>query len=664
MGLQGKIIEYVDHGKFICAYVQEDLGKRLRLLNQNKRELNLPFGRLVHQNSKAETPTPKEQILNALKLTSEKRQALMSDVSLEDIWELAVQEDESAFAASFLTELSFGGETNDDHVAAFLRCVFQDKLFFKYKDGKVQVHGNDVVEQLRTRLEKEKEKEAFLENSARALIEIMEGSEKGCEEWPERDRCLQVVEDFYLFGSEAQESALARELLKKAGLTRPHDPYWLLIRAGVWQKDENVGLRRYEVPMEFSQEALDRVDEIGEPTAEELLTDGRRDLRHLDLFTIDGPRTRDFDDALHLEKKDGNYHVGIHIADVSQYVRPGDPLFKDAQRRGTSLYFADNMVPMLPPALSENVCSLIAGKDRAAVSFLVTLSPEGEVIDYKIVSSVVQVKKKLTYDEVDGLVEGDELYRTLFDLTIKLQERRVEAGALILPVPDVNISVASDGDVSVKLSPVDTPGRSLVAECMVLANSLAAQYLADRETPGLFRGQDPPRKHLLKGVTANFYLIYRQRKFLSRGKLTINAQPHSGVGVMQYTTLTSPIRRFLDLLMQQQLISMLKHQGGAFFDWQLEEFSGAILSLQTRANMVSQKRHRYWLLKYLEQRVGQRLEAMVLDRGPKKVIVVLSDILLESELPANQGVSAEPGETIRVKIAKASPLDDVLRLEW
>ncbi|PIP44688.1 MAG: exoribonuclease II [Deltaproteobacteria bacterium CG23_combo_of_CG06-09_8_20_14_all_60_8] len=662
MGLQGKIIEYVDNGKFLCAYVQEEAGNRLRLLNQNSREVSLPQARVVHENLKPVAGLAREQLLNLLKETAEHRLALMAEVRLQEIWELVSTENDTDFPPVFLAELSFGAGTGDDQVAALLRCVFVDRLFFKYRDGRIVVHSEAVVEELRGRQEKARENENFLEDSGRALALLMAGQEAG--DWPGRDRCLELVEDFCLRGGEATEGALAREVLKKAGLTRPHDPYWVLVRAGIWQPDENIGLRRYEVPVAFSDEARAWTRQLTEPSTEALLAEGRRDLRALDLFTIDGPQTRDYDDALHLEAQGGNFLVGIHIADVARFVAPGDPLFEAARRRGTSLYFADAQVPMLPPEISEGLCSLMVNQDRAALSILVTLSPDAEVLDFSMVPSVVRVKTRRTYGEVDQVADSDPVIRTMLRLAGRLQERRIRAGALVLPVPDVNISLDRAGAIKVNLAPVDTPGRCLVAEFMVLANSLGAQYLADREVVGLFRCQDQPKRLLVQGKGADFFLTYRQRKYLSPGRLVTTPQPHSGVGVMQYTTLTSPIRRLLDLVMQHQLSALLRGQGQLFSQRELEEIAGIIQSLQTRANLVGQLRHRYWLLKYLEGKVGSRLAALVLERGPNRVKVVLVDLLLESELPARPAMRLEPGATVQVLVARVDPLDNLLRLEW
>ena len=146
MIVTGKLIEYLDNGKFICALVTESQPKRLRLINQNGRELNLPLSRVVHC-SKETHPTElsRESVTKHLQDTTEKRGSLMSHINLEEIWELTAEDGSNSFSPIFLAELIFGSEATDNTVSAFLRCIFEDKLFFKYKEGQVQVNSAEQV---------------------------------------------------------------------------------------------------------------------------------------------------------------------------------------------------------------------------------------------------------------------------------------------------------------------------------------------------------------------------------------------------------------------------------------------------------------------------------------------------------------------------------------
>ena len=666
MTAQGKLGEYVEQGKFICAFVVEDTGKRLHLLNQNGREVSLSLSRLVHlsqASSFASVHMPREEMLRALKEVAERRRELMAQVDLAGIWELAVEEPESVFEPRFLAELSFGEDASDDHVAAFLRSIFVDRLYFKYKEGRITVHSAEVVEQLRHQQEQELQKEALLENGGKGLLQIWEGDAEAA--WPEREDCLGMVRDYYLHGNDAPESATARELLRRAGLNHPHDGFHLLVKAGIWHAHENLPFHRQELADAFSEEALAQAAAIPAPDIAALCADRRRDLTALPLLTIDGAETRDYDDALHIEKRGDNYLVGIHISDVAHYVRPGDALYAEALNRVTSLYFPERQVPMLPPEISQGCCSLIAGQPRAAVSFMVELSPAGEVLDFDLLASVVMVKRQLSYGEAEKMVESDEELRLLADLSQKLQQRRIAAGALLIPIPDVNIKLTDGGEpVAVELSDVDTVSRTLVAEFMVLANTLGAQFVAEREVPGLYRCQEPPRKRLFTNPQRDLLVNFQQRRFLSPGQLLTTPKPHSGVGVSQYTTVTSPIRRLLDLLMQQQIKNLLAGKGALYRREELNDLAAKLLTTQSRVNQVRQQRHRYWLLKYLEPRVGERVEALVVNRGPKRVQVVLTDCLLDGDLPVVQAGRAEAGELVQVKLERVDALDNQLRFGW
>ncbi|MBU0682490.1 MAG: RNB domain-containing ribonuclease [Proteobacteria bacterium] len=632
-------------------------------MNQNGREMKLPLARIVHVTDKKYSAASREDIMALLQETAARRQAMMEPINLQEIWELAVSEEQSSFPALFFAELAFAEDVTDDHVAAFLRCVFADKFYFKFKEGQVLVHSQEVVEQLQVMARKEQDKEALLENGAHGLRAIYDGD--AAYDWPERKRCLEMVEAFYLQGNDAKEAATCRELLKRADLGRPHDPYYVLVRAGVWHKDENIALLKSDLPAEFSQaeeEAALKVQELRSDFCDE----GRLDLRDKPLLTIDAPSTRDLDDALHLEKKGENFLVGIHIADVSHYVRPGDLLFDTARERATSTYMADRQIAMLPHSLSENGCSLIAGVDRPAISTLVELTPAGEVVHSRIVRSVVNVKRRLSYDEAVVMAEGksDEEIVVLTDLAQKLLARRVAAGAVVMPVPDVNIRVGEK--VTVSLADSDSLSRSLVAEFMVLANVLGAQYVSSRMEPGIYRSQDPPRQRLFEGLQRDLFLNFRQRRCLSRGHLLTMAKSHSGVGADCYTTVTSPIRRFLDLVMQHQLAGIISRKGTPFTEKDCKGFVGNILHGVGRANRVRSQRHRYWLLRYLEESVGvgNSMAALVLDIQDRRVQVVLTDILLEGDLPLSSAAHVEAGEMITVKLAKVNVLDNNFRLEW
>lgn len=667
MTTPGKLIEYLDNGKFICAFVTEAQDKRLRLINQTGREINLPLSRVLHISKRTFSTTgDREEILRQLQEAADQRRALMETINLEEIWELTADEPTTVLDPLFLAELATGGEADDNMVAACIRCVFADRLYFKFREGEIHSHSREQVEQLRLQQEKEQSKQALLSNGAMAIARLMEGEEIDASLQPALNQCLPVLQDFYLFAGDAPQAAMARELLKMAGLHDPHAPFHLLVKAGIWDRNENIPLLRQEIPTTFSLAARQQAEMLLQRGTAELFTDPNRvDFTALKPMTIDGATTLDYDDALSIEEEDGNYLVGIHISDVAHYVQPEDPLFQEAMHRGTSLYFPEGQIPMLPRHLSQGICSLIQGENRATLSMMILLSPEAEVLRVRIKPSIIKVARRLTYEEADRLIEKDDWeLQTLNMLRSKLREKRLAAGALLLPFPDVNISVNGGNNIQITLSDTDTPARTLVSELMILANSEAARFVADRMAPGLFRTQGPPRKRLVHGLDNDLFLNSLQRKQLSRGELLTQAKAHSGLGVAQYTTITSPIRRLLDLLMQHQLHSLVRREDLCFNEKMCKDFTAVISRTLAAANAVKQQRHRYWLLKYLEARKGSSMNALILDANPKRVFLLLTDILLDIDIPAPAGQVPEPGATVQVKIAKVDALDNSVRFEW
>ncbi len=666
----GKLIEYLDNGKFICALVTESQPKRVRLINQNGREVNLPVSRIINCSTQTHAViSSREELTSQLKTTTDKRLALMESIDLEEIWELVVEEPSNAFTPAFLAELIFADIANDDTISALIRCVFNDRLFFRFKEGRIQVNSREKVAQLQLQQEKEAKKEQLILQGGEFLRKI-DGDEIAAADFTsEHEEIFTLIKEWYLFGKESKQADVAQKILKSSGFHHPHAPFHLLVKAGVWSADENIPLLKAELPDTFSLPARQQAERLLQCGGyEELFADEqRRDLTHLQPFTIDGPTTTDFDDALTVEKEGDNFLVGVHISDVAHYVRPGDPLFLEAMHRGTSIYFPERQVPMLPRHLSQGICSLIQGEIRAAFSFMILLSPQAEVLRVRIFPSIINVARRLTYDQVDLMIsnnEDEEEISILNMLRQQLRKRRLENGALLLPFPDVNIYVDYQGRVHISLAKSNTPARTIVAEMMILANTEAAKYVADRMVPGLYRSQPPLQKRIVHGEDDDLYQNTLQRRQLPRGELSTLPKPHSGLGVNQYSTVTSPIRRLLDLVMQHQLHSIVRHQEPRFTEEMCKDFTSVLARTLNAASSVRLQRHRYWLLKYLKEQQGQTMDALIIQAGPKRAHLLLVELLMDIDLPTAGAAGVTPGNTVKVRVVKVDPLENVARFDW
>ncbi|WP_424949382.1 ribonuclease R [Deinococcus sp.] len=355
---------------------------------------------------------------------------------------------------------------------------------------------------------------------------------------------------------------------------------------------------KYGLRGEFPPEVLEEAEAVPVRIPEAALF-GRLDLRGYNIFTVDGRDAKDFDDAIHIQPTpEGNFVVGVHIADVSHYVKAGQPLDDEAYARATSVYLPGRVLPMLPEHLSNGVCSLVPDEDRLTLSALIEINIDGDILDVKLAPSVIRSKARLTYDEVQAYseavatlpeqaraLEGD--LHLLLKITSRLRQRRLREGALDFKMREVKVDVGKDGHL--ELVPVrEETARGMIEDLMLLANRVVAGYLLERNVPALYRiheeptlarfqdvssaigrlglafpgGEPTPQAYqaVLKQVrgtgqeTAVNTLLLRS---MQQAKYAGENLGHFGLAFGEYLHFTSPIRRYPDLLVHRMLKASL-----------------------------------------------------------------------------------------------------------
>ena len=385
----------------------------------------------------------------------------------------------------------------------------------------------------------------------------------------------------------------------------------------------------------------------------------RKDLTMLSLMTIDGQATLDFDDAISIEDHGDHYTLGIHIIDVGHFIEKGDIIDQEALARGSSIYMPDQKIPMLPACLAENLCSLKAGELRPAVSIMVNLSRSCEIINDEIIPSLIRVEHQLTYYDVNIIARDSKEISILLDIAEKFRGNRMAAGAVQITLPDINIWVDENNEVTVNRINRESPGRMLVSEIMIMANWLMAKFLAEHNAPAIYRSQTAPRDRLYKGTEGSLFQNCMQRRLLSRFVLNPNPEHHSGLGLDAYVTATSPIRKYFDLATQRQIRAVL----GLEKPYTIKEIDNIIQILEQPMSYVSKiqfNRQRYWLLKYLEKRIGQKEEAVVLYKRRNNYQILISEYMIECDLPISSGIDLKPEDLIQITIQHANARKNLL----
>jgi len=329
---QGKIIEYIDHGKFVCTICLQDKGNSLRLLTPSNREVKLPPKRAILISQKSiNTEKPREDLVEILRQTEQLRIHLMEGINIKELWELVRDENEH-FDNKYLAQLVFGREITDEHLSAVVRALFGDHLHFKMKDGRFLANSEEKVEQILKQREEEALKEERLNYGSAWLKDIQDG--KSPDDPPHKEYIVDLLVQLALYGTDTPDAKYGKELLSKAGISDIQKARGLLIRLGIWEEDENLDLLRFGIETSFTEKQL---SESARLAGIEPLFDGREDLRDLFVITIDGPFTQDFDDAVSFEIVGNELQLGIHIADVAGIILPDSILDKEAAKRATTL---------------------------------------------------------------------------------------------------------------------------------------------------------------------------------------------------------------------------------------------------------------------------------------------------------------------------------------
>ena len=340
---------------------------------------------------------------------------------------------------------------------------------------------------------------------------------------------------------------------------------------------------------EFPEKVLNQAVRVGKPVSEADCA-GRLDLRDWRMVTIDGEDAKDLDDAVSLDREGENYRLGVHIADVANYVQERSALDREALERGTSVYLADRVIPMLPHKLSNGICSLNAGEDRLALSCIMTISPEGEILEHQIAETVIRVDRRMSYNKVEAVLNGEEQALTEYaefvpmiaqmkELSDLIRKRRGRRGSIDFDFPETKIELDEQGR-PVDVHPYErNAATKIIEDFMLMANETVAEEYFWREIPFLYRTHETPDEEKIRQLSAfvnNFgYHIHTRNEVrpkeiqklldkaegtpeeglisrlalrsMKRARYTTENTGHFGLAAKYYTHFTSPIRRYPDL---------------------------------------------------------------------------------------------------------------------
>lgn len=659
MSAPGNLVEYLQAKRLVCALcLRSDHKDNLYVRTEDNREDRVAVSKVV-LSSPVLLVTPNsapEEMVRLLKQASSVREQIASQVSLEEAWELLVDEDEDVTLAD-LAGLVFAGETGPEQLSGLYRALANDKLYFQRKGDNYRPRSRELVAESQARLKTEDDRAQERDVVGRWLKDLWTDGNASLPEGFEKagTRYLTWIREVALAGPDASRFKDIAKLFKDLEISGKDAAFRIMVRSGQWSEDENLLLHRFHTPIEFAPELEEAARRC---TYSE---EGRRDLRHLDCITIDDADTTEIDDALSLEVLEDGFRVGIHIADASAFLEPGSTLDREARDRGTAIYLPERKIRMLPECLGDDAISLVADRDRPSFTFLVDVDRDFNITGHWMGPALIHVRRRLTYSEADELLEGPP-WAQLLAIARSLRGQREKAGAVTLPFPRTTVKVGPEGQIEIERESPSAPSQVLVSEMMILGNRLSGEFLSAHAVPALFRSQPPPDKPIPADTEFTPETLYRLRRLFRRGEIGLVPARHNGLGLDAYTQATSPIRRYCDLVVQRQLKSMLSTGEPFYTTEEVEEILHQVERSSAQADLLEKDRRAYWTLRYLEQRRWQELDALVLQNMPDKHVVQITSILWETDCPLVPRRPLPPGTRLKVRIELVWPREQLVRV--
>lgn len=412
-------------------------------------------------------------------------------------------------------------------------------------------------------------------------------------------------------------------------------------------------VKGYDLPVEFPEKVLNQAERVAKDVTSADMA-GRMDIRSWRMVTIDGEDAKDLDDAISITKEGENYQLGVHIADVTNYVQERSALDREAYERGTSVYLVDRVIPMLPHALSNGICSLNAGEDRLALSCIMTVNPKGEVIDHKIAETVVHIDQRMSYTSVKKILEDRDpeemeaykefvpMFELMAELAKILREKRHRRGSIDFDFPESKIMLNADG-IPTEIKPYDrNTATKIIEDFMLLANETVAEDYFWQEIPFVYRTHDVPdeekiqklctfinnfghsmhvankevrpkeiQKLLAKvdGTPEGDFISRLALRSMNQAKYTPENTGHFGLAAQYYCHFTSPIRRYPDLqihrIIKETLRGRMNENRMEHYESILPEVTKHASQMERRAEEAERETIRLKKAEYMEQHIGE-----------------------------------------------------------
>ena len=635
----GTIIEYLDQGRLKAALVTREQERHLAVIDSTGHERLVPRDLVLMRHP--ERRADRENVAEAIAELEHERAELAAELDLELLWQVA-QEQSRSFSAVELADLFFGRKSNAA-ASVMLEGLLNDRTYFVRRHMDFLPRTPEQVERLRIQNDRIRARSDDYRKIQKHLRDVLNGAVK-----PPADEAAALVEELsrYLKNPFTRSRDMTQMLTQAAPDVDPAEAAFEIL--------ERLGARLRVPRFAFIAGLKDEFSDAVMKEASEAVPGPRAISDGGFAVTVDDEDTVEVDDALSCEAlPDGGMRVRVHIALVADFVAKGGAMDIEAASRATTVYLPETTIRMLPDPISCRAASLIAGEDRPVLTTDVRLSAVGELIDASIYPARIPIMRRLDYDQVDRILESgtgaDDTAATVARLNaaaIQLRQRRRIAGAVLMQRREAKVRVHGD-DVQITVLDNASPGRTLVAEFMVLSNFVAARYAAAHRIPIIYRVQPQ-----MGGDLASM-----------RPRLSLHPEYHAGIGLDFYAQLSSPIRRYADLVMQRQLLGALANRDHDTAIYTVDELLTVLAgaeNAEASGRELERRAKRYWILRYLERHaLDGPILAYVIREGQS---AELADFAVRGTL---HGAPTLPNQMpIMVQVSRVDPLRGWLAFDF
>ncbi|MBR6057125.1 MAG: RNB domain-containing ribonuclease [Victivallales bacterium] len=652
--LVNTIVDYFAANDMSLAVVIKPGAERFQVQGVSKTEKITPRQvACTHGQAGKDTLSSLVEIQNAIR-------TVMQEIETDLLWDALLEKGGSPTLDEICQE--YFGDTKPINISALARVMLQDSVHFKRVQNHFEINSKEEAEKILALRRERAEKAALRERTTAFLAAALARKEpEPFVQVPEEQELFisQVIE-FLLRGANSEAVnllAAAREKLNVREIA-----IRLLRNTNRFPEDADEFLLVNGIHAGFSKSVLEKAESLKDFPADS----DRLDLTELEAFSIDDEETMEIDDALSCRVDGENTIVGIHIADPAYFVAKDDELDAAAEERPLSLYLPTTFVPMFPERLSHNLASLVCGEIRPSLTFIVTFDSEANIVDWKICSAKIKVAQRLTYVEADRMMENgsdsvSSAIRQLDRIAKLLKKYREEDGAVSLNRPEMKIRVRN-GQVFVEYVDQETPSHQMVGEFMILANNLAARYALRNDIPVIYRAQEEPSEPVSTLKHYDPCLFDQMVRRMRRTRLSTYPAPHFGLGLDLYVQVSSPLRRYADLVILRQLSAHFANKPHPYRQEELFSVLDNVDSTSNQNKYLEREANKYWMLEYIAKNcLGRIFPAMVVRQEGNLVLAEIDQLYERGVVYTRDHVRL--GEKITVRVRESLPKSGRLVLE-